>query len=89
MQDRPPRRKDIPDNPPPEPTPELRRGKQVRIELKGPVGCLAGAVILAVALAILLVAAFAGLIALTVVFWFAAGFVAIAIIAALIRGRLR
>lgn len=89
MQDRPPRRKDIPDSPPLEPVSDLRRGRQVRIELRGPAGCLAGAIILAVALAILLVAAFAGLIALTVAFWFAAGFAAIAIIAALIRGRFR
>ena len=88
MQDRPPRHKDVPDDALPEPI-ELRGGRQVRIELKGPLGCLAGAVILAVVLAILLVAAFAGLIALAVAFWVGLGFVAIAIIAALIRGRLR
>ena len=63
--------------------------RQVRIEIKGPLGCLVGAVILAAALATLLVTAFAGLIAIAVAFWIGAAFVAIAIIAALIRGRLR
>lgn len=87
MQDRPPRHKDIPDDNLPEPV-EYRPGRQVRIELKGPLGCLVGTIILAVALAILLAAAFAGLIAMAVVFWIALGFVAFAIIAALIRGRL-
>lgn len=86
MQDRPPRHKDIPDEALPEPV-EYRGRRQVRIELKGPLGCLAGSIILAVALAILLVAAFAGLVAVAVAFWVGAAFVAIAIIAALIRGR--
>lgn len=63
--------------------------RQVRIELKGPLGCVAGAIILAVALTILLVAAFAGLIAVALAFWIGAAFLAIAIVAALIRGRLR
>jgi hypothetical protein len=87
VQDRPPRHKEVPDDAPPESV-EFRRGRQVRVELKGPLGCLAGAIILTVGLAILLVAAFAGLIALAVAFWIGLGFVALAIIAALIRGRL-
>lgn len=88
MQDPPPRRKDIPDAGLPEPVENPDR-RQVRIELKGPLGCLAGAIILAVALMILLVAAFAGLIAVAFAFWIGAAFVAISIIAALIRGRVR
>jgi hypothetical protein len=61
----------------------------VRIELKGPLGCLAGMIVLAVGLAILLVAAMVGLIAVAVAFWVGAAFAAIVIIAALIRGRIR
>ena len=67
----------------------FRSRRQVRIELKGPLGCLAGMIVLAVALAILLVAAMAGLIAVAVAFWVGAAFAAVAIIAALIRGRIR
>ena len=87
MQDRPPRRKEVPDERLPERTTFTQHGRQVRIELKGPLGCLVGTIVLAVALAILFAAAFAGLIAMAVVLWIALGFVAFAIIAALIRGR--
>jgi hypothetical protein len=65
-----------------------RGGREVRIELRGPLGCLAGVIMLAIAVAILLVAAFAGLIAVAAALWIGAAFLAIAIIAALIRGRL-
>ncbi len=88
MQDRPPRRKDVPDGPLPERV-EIGGGRQVRIELKGPLGCAAGAIMLAIGLAILIAAAFAGLVAVAVAFWVGLGFVAFAIIAALIRGRPR
>lgn len=72
------------------PEPSATRGRrEVRIELKGPLGCLAGMIVLAVALAILLVAAIAGLVAVAVAVWVGAAFVAIAIIAALLRGRTR
>lgn len=83
----PPRRIDMPKAELSE-TAERRRGRAVRIELRGPLGCLAGAIILAVALASLLVVAFAGLIAIAVAFWIGAAFLAVAIVAALIRGRL-
>lgn len=86
MQDRPPRRKDVPDESLPEPV-TYSAGKQVRIELRGPLGCAAGLLLLAIAFAILVAAAFAGLIAVAVAFWVGLGFVALAIIAALIRGR--
>jgi hypothetical protein len=81
-------RKDAPDDELPEPG-AIHGRRQIRIELKGPLGCLAGALVLAAALSILLVAAFAGLIAIAVAFWIGAAFLAVAIIAALIRGRLR
>jgi len=61
--------------------------RQVRLELKGPFGCAAAILLLAIAFAILVAAAFAGLIAVAVAFWVGLGFVALAIIAALIRGR--
>lgn len=83
----PPRRSEMLDADLPE-TAGRRRGGEVRVELRGPLGCLAGAIILAVALALLLIAAFAGLIAIAVAFWIGAAFLAIAIVAALIRGRL-
>ena len=86
MQDRPPRHKDVPDGSLPEPT--GIGGRQVRLELKGPLGCAAGAIMLAIGLAILIAAAFAGLVAVAVAFWVGLGFVAFAIVAALIRGRL-
>ena len=70
-------------------TDRLPSRRQMRIELNGPLGCLVGAIILTSALAILLVTAFAGLIAIAVAFWIGAAFVATAIVAALIRGRLR
>ena len=89
MQDRPSRRKELPDQPSAEPGPERSHGKQVRIELKGPLGCLFGAILLAVALVILVVAAFTGLIALAVAFWIAAGFIAFALLAALLRAAFR
>ena len=66
----------------------FRSRREVRIELKGLPGCLAGMIILAAAVAILLLAAFAGLIAVAVAFWIGAAFLAMAIVAALIRGRL-
>ena len=87
MQDRPPRHKDIPDGSLPEPVSDLPHGKQVRLELKGPLGCAAGILLLAIAFAILVAAAIAGLVAVAVAFWVGLGFVALAIIAALIRGR--
>ena len=65
-----------------------RGGREVRIELRGPLGCLAGVIMLAIAVAILLVVAFAGLIAVAAALWIGAAFLAIATIAALIRGRL-
>lgn len=86
MQDRPPRRKEVPDESLPEPV-ALNGDSQVRIELKGPLGCAAAIILLAIAFAILVAAAFAGLIAVAVAFWVGLGFVALAIIAALIRGR--
>jgi len=70
----------------PEPS-ATRSRREVRIELKGPLGCFVGTIVLAVVLAVLLVAAIAGLVAVAVAFWVGAAFVAIAIIAALIRGR--
>lgn len=80
-------RKDTPDGELPEPS-AFRSRREVRIELKGPLGCLAGTIVLAVMLAILLVAAIAGLVAVAFAFWVGAAFVAIAVIAALIRRRL-
>jgi hypothetical protein len=65
----------------------FRSRREMRIELKGPLGCLAGTIILAAAVAMLLVAAFAGLIAVAVAFWIGAAFLAMAIVAALIGGR--
>lgn len=86
MQDRPPRRKEIPDESLPEPV-AFSGDRQVRLELKGPFGCAVAILLLAIAFAILVAAAFAGLIAVAVAFWVGLGFVALAIIAALIRGR--
>jgi hypothetical protein len=86
VQDRPPRRKEVPDESLPEPV-SFNGGKQVRVELKGPFGCAVAILLLAIAFAILVAAAIAGLIAVAVAFWIGLGFVALAIIAALIRGR--
>jgi hypothetical protein len=80
--------KGTPDGELPEPS-AFRSRREVRIELKGPLGCLAGTIVLALVLVILLIAAIAGLVAVAIVFWVGAAFVAIAIIAALIRGRIR
>jgi hypothetical protein len=88
VQDRPPRHKDVPDGSLPEPLSDSPQGRQVRIELKGPLGCAAGILLLAIAFAILVAAALAGLVAVAVAFWVGLGFVALAVIAALIRGRL-
>lgn len=67
-------------------SPLLRgRVRGVMVELTGPLGCLAGSVVLALALAVLIAAAVAGLIALAVAFWIAAALVVIGLIAALIR----
>lgn len=87
MQDRTPRRKDVPDESLPEPALHLTQGRHVRLELKGPLGCAAAILLLAIAFAILVAAAFAGLIAVAVAFWVGLGFIALAIVAALIRGR--
>ena len=86
MQDRPPRRKDVPDESLPEPV-AFSGDSQVRIGLKGRLGCVAAILLLAIAFAILVAAAIAGLIAVAVAFWVGLGFVALAIVAALIRGR--
>jgi hypothetical protein len=86
VQDRPPRRKDVPDETLPDQM-TFTGDKQVRIELKGPFGCAVAILLLAIAFAILVAAAFAGLIAVAVAFWVGLGFVALGIIAALIRGR--
>jgi hypothetical protein len=88
VQDRPPRRKDVPDETLPEPIAAGPQGRHYQIELRGPLGCAVAIVLLAIAFAILVAAAFAGLIALAVAFWVGLGFVALAIIATLIRGRL-
>ncbi len=88
MQDRPTRRKDVPDGSLPEPG-EPGDRRQIRVELRGPLGCAVGLLLLAIAFAILVAAAFAGLIAVAVAFWIGLGFAALAIVAALIRGRLR
>ncbi len=78
----------MPDGSPPHPG-EFHAAESVtRIELKGPFGCAAAILLLAIAFAILVAAAFAGLIAVAVAFWVGLGFVALGIIAALIRGRL-
>jgi hypothetical protein len=87
VQDRPPRHKDVPDESLPEPISDLPGGRQVRIELKGPFSCMAAILLLAIAFAILVAAAFAGLIAVAIAFWVGLGFIALAIIAALIRRR--
>jgi hypothetical protein len=88
VQDRSPRHKEVPRQSLPEPLPGLPAGKSVRIELKGPLGCAAAILLLAIAFAILVAATFAGLIAVAIAFWVGLGFIALAIIAALIRGRL-
>ena len=87
MQDRPSRRKEVPDESLPEPIGAGPQGRHYQIELKGPFGCAVAILLLAIAFAILVAAAFAGLIAVAVAFWVGLGFVALAIIAALIRGR--
>jgi hypothetical protein len=87
LQDHPPRRKDVPDDSPPEPVEARPVAKLTTIELRGPLGCAAALLLLAIAFAILVAAAFAGLIAVAVAFWVGLGFVVLAIIAALIRGR--
>jgi hypothetical protein len=87
VQDRRPRRKDVPDEALPEPIAERLQGRHYQIELKGPFGCAVAILLLAIGFAILVAAAFAGLIAVAVAFWVGLGFIALAIIAALIRGR--
>ncbi len=67
MQDRPPRRKEVPDESLPEPV-VLSADRQVRLELKGPFGCALAILLLAIAFAILVAAALAGLIAVAVAF---------------------
>ena len=63
-----------------------RRGTRVHIELKGPLGCLAGSVILTLAICVLVIAALVGLIAVTAAFWIASAILALGIIAAILRG---
>jgi hypothetical protein len=67
--------------------PPATRGRHVHIELKGPLGCLAGSVVLLVVLALLAVAVVAGLIAVAAAFWIAAMIVAIGILTAILRSK--
>ena len=60
-----------------------RRGTRVDIALKGPLGCLAGSVVLVLAICVLVIAALVGLIAVTAAFWIATAILALGIIAGL------
>lgn len=71
MPNEPPRHRKVPDRLPPEPVSRSGHGTRVQIELKGPSGCLAGSVILALALGLVVIAVVAGLIAAAAAFWIA------------------
>ena len=64
-----------------------RHGRHLRLELRGPAGCAAGAVLFGLAVVVLAVVAFAGLIALSLAIWLMIVLAAIGVVAALFRRR--
>lgn len=83
MPDEPDRR----DHPrwPVDPASRIARGRRVDIELRGPLGCLVGSIILALAFCLLVVAGIAGFIAVAVAFWTGAAILALGILGAIVR----